>query len=179
MSAKPGTTSELAFISLGSNIEPERYLPLAAEQLRSLGQILAVSTVYQNPAVGPTRQPDYLNAVILVETSLSPVQIRNRLRAIEAALGRVRTSDKYAPRTIDLDLLLLGERVRDDGEPVLPDPDLLLRPHLAVPAAELKPDFPHPVTGETLRALADRLRASAPLTPRPDVRLLPVDPQGE
>ena len=175
MSEKPETSTEIAFISLGSNIDPERFLPLAAEQLHSLGRVLGASSVYQNPAIGPTRQSDFLNAVILIETSLWPEEIRQRLRTIEAALGRVRTNDRYAPRTIDLDLILLGDRVLEGDGPALPDPDLLSRAHLAVPAAELKPDFAHPITGEALRALADRLRPSAPLTPRPDVRLLPND----
>jgi 2-amino-4-hydroxy-6-hydroxymethyldihydropteridine diphosphokinase len=171
LNENPGTSPELALISLGSNIEPERYLPLAAQQLRSLGRVLGASTVYQNPAIGPTPQADFLNAVVLIETSLTAADLRERLRGIEASLGRVRSRDKFAPRTIDLDLLLLGDRVMEDPEHLVPDPELLSRAHLAIPAAELMPEFVHPVTGERLRAIADRLSMHGHLAPRSDVRL--------
>jgi 2-amino-4-hydroxy-6-hydroxymethyldihydropteridine diphosphokinase len=161
---------ELAFIALGSNIEPEKNIPLAIERLAELGKVLAVSQVYQNPAVGPTPQADYLNAAALIECEMPPLKIRAVLRDIEAALGRVRSEDKYAPRTIDLDLCLLGDTFLVDPELKLPDPDLLSRAHLAVTLAELKPDFPHPLTQVPLQAIADRLRCAANLTERPDVR---------
>lgn len=160
-----------AFVSLGSNIEPEKNLPLAVERLAKIGEILAVSMVYQNPAVGPTPQPDFLNAAVLIDTDLEPLEIWAELREIEAALGRVRSEDKYAPREIDLDLCLLGDWVFESRELTLPDPGLLLRPHLIVPMAELAPDFRHPLSGESLAQIADRLRMDAQLTPRPDVAL--------
>jgi 2-amino-4-hydroxy-6-hydroxymethyldihydropteridine diphosphokinase len=158
-----------AFVSLGSNIEPEKNLPLAVERLAKIGEILAVSMVYQNPAVGPTPQPDFLNAAVLIDTDLEPLEIWAELREIEAALGRVRSEDKYAPRELDLDLCLLGEMVFESLELTLPDPELLLRPHLIVPMAELAPEFRHPLTGESLAQIADRLKIEADLTPRPDV----------
>jgi 2-amino-4-hydroxy-6-hydroxymethyldihydropteridine diphosphokinase len=168
---------ELAFIALGSNLSPETNLPLAAGRLAELGRVRAVSMVYQNPAIGPSPAPDFLNAAVLVETNLTAEDIRERLREIESDLGRVRTSDRYAPRTIDLDLCLLGAQVIETLELALPDPDLLTRPHLAIPLAELAPDFPHPVTGEPLGAIAERLRPGADLRPRPDVagRMPPID----
>jgi 2-amino-4-hydroxy-6-hydroxymethyldihydropteridine diphosphokinase len=162
---------ELAFISIGSNIEPEKHLPLAVALLPRIGELVAVSTVYQNPAVGPTPQADFLNAAALVRTELPAESIHRRLRAIEAELGRQRTEDKYAPRTIDLDLSLLGDQVMETTELTLPDPELLARPHLAIPLAELAPDYMHPVTLERLHAIADRLRPNAKLKPRPDVGL--------
>jgi 2-amino-4-hydroxy-6-hydroxymethyldihydropteridine diphosphokinase len=161
--------SEKAFISLGSNIDPERNLPLAMRNLEAIGEIRAVSAVYQNPSVGPTPQPDFLNAAVLIATDLEPLEIRAILREIEAAMGRVRSEDKYAPREIDLDLCLLGAWVFESPGLTLPDPDLLLRPHLIVPMAELAPDFRHPLTGERLFAIAERLKTNADLTPRPDV----------
>jgi 2-amino-4-hydroxy-6-hydroxymethyldihydropteridine diphosphokinase len=163
---------ELAFIALGSNLSPEMNLPLAAGRLAELGRVRGVSMVYQNPAIGPSPAPDFLNAAVLVETELSATEIRDRLRRIEAELGRVRTADKYAPRVIDLDLCLLGSQVLETPELRLPDPDVLTRPHLAIPLAELDPDFPHPVTGEPLGAIAARLRPHADLRPRPDVACL-------
>jgi 2-amino-4-hydroxy-6-hydroxymethyldihydropteridine diphosphokinase len=158
-----------AFISLGSNIDPEENLPLAMRKLSVIGEIVAVSMVYQNSAVGPTPQPDFLNAAVLIATDLEPMELRTRLRDIEAKMGRVRSDDKYAPREIDLDLCLLGEILFESPELTLPDPNLLERPHLIVPMAELEPDFVHPVTGESLWRIAERLKGDTQLTPRPDV----------
>lgn len=162
---------EDAFIALGSNIEPEKYLPLAIARLEILGRRLAVSSVYQNPALGPEPRPDFLNAAALVESELPPLEIRSLLRSIETELGRVRSDDKYAPRRIDLDLCLLGGTILNTPELILPDPDLLTRAFLAVTMAELSPGFPHPITKEPLVDIASRLRPGANLTPRPDVVL--------
>ena len=163
--------TELAFIALGSNIDPETNLPLAAARLSELGNPIAVSKVYQNPAIANEPQPDYLNAAILIETALDPLAIREKLREIEADLGRIRTADKFAPRTIDLDLCILGDRVLDHELLSLPDPDLLERAYLAVTLAELRPDFLHPLTGETLEEIAHELQKDAELNPRSDVVL--------
>ncbi len=163
--------TELAFIALGSNIDPETNLPLAAARLSELGKPIAISTVYQNPAIADEPQPDYLNAAVLIETTLDPLTIRDKLREIEADLERIRTTDKFAPRTIDLDLCLLGDRVLDHELISLPDPDLLKRAHLAVTLAELRPDFLHPITGDSLEEIANELQKDAELKPRPDIVL--------
>jgi 2-amino-4-hydroxy-6-hydroxymethyldihydropteridine diphosphokinase len=131
--------------------------------------MIAVSTVYQNPAVGPTPQPDFLNAAALIETDQPAETIRLYLRDIEADAGRVRTLDKYAPRTLDLDLCLLGTQITESPESSLPDPDLITRAHIAVPMAELAPTFLHPITGEALQIIADRLRPDASLVPQPEI----------
>lgn len=107
----------------------------------------------------------------MIETDLTADAIRNTLRRIEVDLGRLRTEDKYAPRTIDLDLCLLGDQVLETSEFKLPDPDILSLAHLTVPMAELAPDYLHPVTGEALQAIADRLRPEAKLTPRLDIKM--------
>ena len=160
--------AELAIVALGSNIEPERHLPKAVAALRTLGA-KAVSSVYQNPARGGRPQPDFLNAAVLLETQLEPAALRAALRGLEAELGRVRTDDKYAARNIDLDLLLLGDRSLVLDDLILPDPELLTMPHVAIPAAEVAPTAVHPLSGETLQAIADRLRPEADLRLRQDV----------
>ncbi|TET30483.1 MAG: 2-amino-4-hydroxy-6-hydroxymethyldihydropteridine diphosphokinase [Anaerolineales bacterium] len=165
------TLTELAFIALGSNIDPETNLPLAAARLSELGNPIAISTVYQNPAIANEPQADYLNAAVLLETALDPLTIRDKLREIEADLGRVRTADKFAPRTIDLDLCIFGDRVLDHELLSLPDPDILKRAHLAVTLAELRPDFLHPLTGETLEEIAVKVRKDTALKARHDVAL--------
>lgn len=139
--------------------------------MKDVGLILAVSRVYQSAAEGPAGQPDFVNAAVLVETALTPVELRERLRQIESELGRVRVADKYAPRPIDLDLVLYDEVIREGPQVRLPDPDLLVRPYLAVTVAELDPRARHPVTREPLSGLASRLADGARLIPRPDVVL--------
>lgn len=172
---------ELAFISLGSNIEPQTHVPLAVARLAALGEIVAVSSVYENPAIGPTPQPDFLNAAVLLRTTLKPLALRRRLRQIEASLGRVRGADKYAPRTIDLDICVYGQCVVHAREVTLPAPELLEHAYLAATLAEIAPDHRHPVTHETFASLARRLARGARLKPRPDVRLdaPPVEPISE
>ncbi len=155
--------SELAFIELGSNIEPEEHLPLAIQRISELGRLLAVSSVYRNPAVGPEGQPEFMNMAALLSTKLPLQEVHRRLRAIEAGLGRKRTVDKYAPRSIDLDLCFYGDQVMEGHGIRIPNPDLLQRGYLAVTMAELAPDFVHPVTGRTLGEIAHRIKADSNL----------------
>ncbi len=149
--------TELAFIALGSNIKPEYHLPEAARHLRSLGQLEAVSFAYHSKPIREREQPDFLNAAVLVSVNEEPEGLRRKLREIETSMGRVRTEDKYASRTIDLDLVLLGDRV--DPQFPLPDPDILTRAHLAIPLAELDAEFCNPATHEALGTIANRLRS--------------------
>ena len=162
---------ELAFIALGSNIEPEQNLPLAIHHLRNLGTLVTCSNIYQNPAIADEPQLDYLNAAVLIETSLLPLEVRNKLREIETQLDRVRTADKYAARTIDLDLCLYGDLQLDLPTLTLPDPDVLTRPYLAVTLAELRPDQIYPGSDRSLRSIADSLTPALMLKLRSDVRL--------
>ncbi len=157
---------------MGSNIEPEINIPRAIPRLNELGTILRISSVYQSVAIGSTPQADYLNAAVLLETGLGQEQIREVLRSIEADHGRVRTADKYAARTIDLDLCILGNTVLATEQLTLPDPEMLTRMHIAVPIAELMPDFRHPLTGERLGDIASRLQAGGGLRRREDIERL-------
>ena len=161
--------TEKAFISLGSNVEPEKHLPLAVARLSSVGRLVRVSHVYQNRAVGAEPQPDFFNAAALVLVDLSPEEVRRQLRAIEAGLGRQRDDDRCAPRTIDLDLCLYGSVVMTTPAMVLPHPQVTTQAYVAVPLAELEPEFVHPVEGRTLASLAEGLKGSVQLIPRPDV----------
>ncbi len=165
-----GDAPRPAFIGLGSNIAPGSHLAPAVERLRTLGTLLAVSQLYRNPAVGPRPQPDFVNGAVLLRTRLDIAGLRAGLRAIEAALGRVRGADRFAPRCIDLDLCLLGDaRVRGPGWR-LPDPDIERRAHLAVCLAELAPDFVHPDSGRRLARIAAALWPGARLQPCPALR---------
>lgn len=166
------------FITLGSNIQPERNLVWAAGLLAEQAQVRRASHVYRAIALGPDGEPadkpDYLNAALLIDLpdDVAPDQLKFRvLRPIEASMGRVRGADKFAPRPIDLDIALFGALVRDDLG--IPDPGILTHAHIALPLADLDPGFVHPVTGETLAQIAARF-ANAPGITRTDL-VLPID----
>lgn len=129
-----------AFIGVGSNIDPAENLGKALELLAREVHVTALSTVYRTRADGREGDPDYLNCVVAVETDLAPLDLRDRvLRRIERRLGRVRSTDPFASRTMDLDLIIYGELVfRQDGLE-LPDPLIEKRPFLAIPLFETAP----------------------------------------
>jgi len=160
----------VVLIGLGSNIDAESNLPRAAKMLAESLEVIAASPVFESAPVEAPGTPEFLNAVIRVETALGPRSLKfGVLRAVERRLGRVRIADRNAPRTIDLDLVLHGDRVASDCDLILPDPDLDRFAHLYVPAAAVAPEACHPRTGETMREIADRLRSD--LRVRDDVRL--------
>lgn len=147
-----------AYIFIGSNIEREKNYLEALTRLRALGNLVAVSRVYETPALGANDAPSFFNGAVWLKTALAPHALRNELRAVEHALGRVRTADKFAPRPIDLDLVLYGEVTLDDGEWKLPDPDIFERGFMARALAQLNPDYVIPPDGPTLAELACRVR---------------------
>lgn len=168
-----GRRTNRVFISLGSNIDPERNLREAVSRLASHCQVLAVSPVYETPPVGRTDQPNFLNAAVLAATELGAAQLKDRvLVQIERELGRVRTEEKNAPRTIDLDISLFNDQILDVGGRHIPDPEIVQRPHVARPLADLEPEYRHPETGQTLSEIAQALPDGG-VMPRPDVVLWP------
>lgn len=160
-----------AYISLGANIEPETHLPAAVSRLVSLGEVRTVSHVYETAPVGETAQPNFLNAAVVLLTELTAPTLKSALQAIEQALGRQRSDDPNAQRTIDLDIALFNRDELAIGKRRIPDPDILTQAHVAQPLADLAPAWVHPVTGETLAAIAARLAHTTDLRRRDDVRL--------
>jgi 2-amino-4-hydroxy-6-hydroxymethyldihydropteridine diphosphokinase len=137
-----------AFISIGSNIDPENNVRNAILLLGSDVQVSAVSTVYRTEPIGPPGQQPFYNCVVETETDLAPRDLKFRLlRRIESELGRTRGSDKFAARTIDLDLILYDDLVMTTEDLTLPDPDIPRRPFLAVPLQELAPGLVLPKSG--------------------------------
>jgi len=133
----------------------------ALDLLCQLTGVRRVSSAWETPAVG-SDGPDFLNAAVWVETSLRLSAIKKEIiRPIETQLGRVRTADKNAPRTIDIDILI------DREEAV--EPALWEYAFLAVPVAELLPDFSNPRTGEPIWQTANRLAQTTRLKHRPEV----------
>jgi 2-amino-4-hydroxy-6-hydroxymethyldihydropteridine diphosphokinase len=167
-------------ITLGSNIAPEIHLPRAVLMLRQNHHLVvcAASPVYESAPVNAAGriapdQAQFLNAAVLIETDYySPFSLKyDVLRFIERCLGRARSADKFAPRTMDLDLALYGARVIADPRLTVPDPDILTRAHVALPLADLAPEWVHPVTGQTLGTIAAPFRGTAGIAVRADVQL--------
>jgi len=168
----PADELNRAFVTLGSNIEPEANLAAAVRSLREQAEVevVAVSPVYQTAPVGTLDQADFLNAAVLLRTGLSAEALKAQVLApIEAALGRVRTADKNAARTIDLDIALFNYEVSEAGRRI-PDPDVLIYPHVALPLADIAPYYVHPESGETLAEIAERMTRT-PAYRREDVDL--------
>ncbi len=156
-----------AFVSLGSNIEPEANTEQAVRLLNRDVRVINISTVYLTEAEGKPGQPPYYNCVVEIETDLSPAELKHRvLRGIEAKRGRTRSEDKYAARTIDLDLILYDELALTSGDLTLPDPEILRRSFLAIPLQELKPGLTLPRYGLRIDDIAANLAGTAmkPLT---------------
>ena len=150
---------ESVLLSLGSNIEPDRHLPAAARLLAVQVQMVAASRVFQTVPAGDSPGPIFLNAALEIRCDLEPGRLKHRvLRPLEEKLGRVRSDDRNAPRTIDVDISLYGQRVVREIEEHLeiPDPEILTRAHVAIPLADVAPTTVHPVVGLTLEEIARR-----------------------
>lgn len=147
-------------MSLGSNIEPEEHLPRACCLLAMQIEVLAVSRVFETAPVGIRGRTQFLNAAIEVCCDATARELKYEiLRPVERQLGRRRTADRNAPRTIDVDISLIGQRVIEDRSAgiLIPDPEILTRAHVSVPLADVAPERLHPITGELLREIAARL----------------------
>jgi|SRR5579884_3676229 len=150
------TTRAVAYIALGANLgDRERNIREAVARLASSGdvEVVKISSLLENPAVGgPPDAPPFLNAAAAVRTTLSPQQLVDRLLDIERQMGRVRNV-KWAPRVIDLDLLLYGDETLRTPHLTLPHPRLHERRFVLEPLAEIAPDAIHPVLKKTAREL--------------------------
>ena len=156
----PDRTTETILLSLGSNIEPDDHIPQACRLLAMQIQVVDVSRVFETAPVGIGDRLQFLNAAIEVRCDVTARELKFEvLRPVERQLGRLRTADRNAPRTIDIEISLIGQRVFENREAGIevPDPEILIRGHVAVPLADVAPERLHPVTGERLREIAARL----------------------
>jgi 2-amino-4-hydroxy-6-hydroxymethyldihydropteridine diphosphokinase len=171
--------TNLVYLSLGSNIEPEENMRAAVEMLATLAKLRAVSSVWETPPLGLTDQPNFLNAAAMVETKLAAKQFKRQvIHPIERALGRVRTADKFGPRSIDIDIILFNRDIFElDNQPI-PNRELLERPFVGIPLAEIAPDTIHPETGQSLSEIAASFNVTeADMDLRVDISLALTQPQ--
>jgi dihydroneopterin aldolase/2-amino-4-hydroxy-6-hydroxymethyldihydropteridine diphosphokinase len=142
------------FISVGSNIDADINIPEALRRLQTFVDVCATSTFYRTEDVDRPASPMFSNGVWQIVTKLKPLELKYEvLRRVESKLGRVRTLDPSAPRTIDLDLVLYGNRVVHEPDLILPDPKIRTRPFIAVPLLELAPHLKLPDSGESVSSL--------------------------
>lgn len=161
------TAPGIAYVAVGSNIDPEQSISSGLRLLAAHVSIVAVSTIYRSQAAERPEQNAFLNGVCRIETDRTPRDLKfDVLREIEKSCGRVRSSDPDAARTLDLDLLLYGDLVLDEGDIVIPDPDIGRRPFTALPLLELDPTLRMPDSGALLADIAAKLSWSA-LEPEP------------
>jgi 2-amino-4-hydroxy-6-hydroxymethyldihydropteridine diphosphokinase len=139
-------------VAAGSNVEPAANLRRALDALAPHYPTLCSSRAYRNRAVGFEGE-DFINLVIRFDTDEDVRTVLGRLHAAELLCGRTRHAPKWAPRSMDLDVLLFGNAVCDEPGLVLPRPDLVRRAYMLGPAAEIAPGFVHPTLGVTLAEL--------------------------
>ena len=135
-----------AYLSLGSNIEPEKNLPDALKRLAEFVHIEGVSSVWHTRSIG-SMGPDFLNAAVKVSTELNAYTLKEEiLCSLEESMGRIRLADKNAPRTIDVDILVFNQEVLDRH--------IFLYDHLILPLSELIPELRESVNSPSLREIA-------------------------
>jgi 2-amino-4-hydroxy-6-hydroxymethyldihydropteridine diphosphokinase len=143
-----------ACLLIGSNIEPERNTQRALAMLRSMVTVDQVSRAWVIPSFG-SPGPDFINLAVQISTGLSKAELKSMvISEIERKLHRVRSSDKNAPRTIDLDIILFNDELQD--------PEIWRRPYVVLPVADLEPELRHPSNDLSLREIADKIQRATP-----------------
>lgn len=150
----------LTFIALGANLgeDPSRNITDAVRELASGKRVRPgrMAPLYRSRPVGPQDQPDFVNTVLMAETELSPHDLLDHLKAVEARMGRNLASRRWGPRVIDLDILLYGDAIVDDSRLVIPHREMCRRRFVLAPLADLAPSLEIPGDGRTVtECLAD------------------------
>ena len=154
----------LAYIAIGSNLaSPLEQVNAAVQALGEIPQskIVAVSSFYRTPPLGPQDQPDYLNAAVVLETALNAETLLDNTQRIELQQGRVRKAERWGPRTLDLDIMLFGDEVINSPRLTVPHYDMKNRGFMLWPLYEIAPTLHFP-DGATLRQVLENLGAEKP-----------------
>jgi 2-amino-4-hydroxy-6-hydroxymethyldihydropteridine diphosphokinase len=154
------------FVGVGSSVEPEAHVRSALARLGEAIGLVRVSTFYATPALGRPSDPSFVNGAVEIRDRASPAALKEVLSGIERMEGRRRGGDRFAPRPIDLDLLVHGDAVSTTPELPLPHPDVTHRRFVAVPLLELAPDLVLPGSGLSLAAVVEGLPPH-PMEPLP------------
>ena len=154
----------LAYIAIGSNLaSPLEQVNAAVQALGEIPQsgLVAVSSFYRTPPLGPQDQPDYLNAAVVLETALNAETLLDNTQRIELQQGRVRKAERWGPRTLDLDIMLFGHETINTERLTVPHYDMKNRGFMLWPLFEVAPDLIFP-DGIPLRTILDNLNAERP-----------------
>ncbi len=157
----------LAYLGLGANLnQPVQQLNQAVQALQAHPMIrcLRVSPYYHSAPMGPKDQPDYINAVVECKTDLSPIELLDFCQSIEQAQLRVRDRH-WGERTIDVDILSIGDLVMQSERLILPHPGIINRDFVVLPWRDLAPDYPIPTLGLVSQLICTREFNAQPMTP--------------
>lgn len=153
-----------AYIAIGSNLaSPLEQVNAAVQALGEIPQsrLVQVSAFYRTPPLGPQDQPDYLNAAVVLETSLDAETLLDNTQRIELQQGRQRKAERWGPRTLDLDIMLFGDEVINTDRLTVPHYDMKNRGFMLWPLWEVAPELTFP-NGESLQAILQQLNAEKP-----------------
>lgn len=139
--------------------------------LATQSSLVAVSSVWETQPIGVLEQPNFLNLAAIIQTELTAKKLKHQmLTEIEDKLGRTRWGNRYGPRTIDIDIMLFNNQVLKVGKRSIPNSEVLERPFVAITLAEIAPDYVHPVTGQTLKEIAQHFTVTPnEMRPCPEV----------
>jgi 2-amino-4-hydroxy-6-hydroxymethyldihydropteridine diphosphokinase len=152
-------TKHKTYIAIGSNLDdPIKQVKSGIKQLSKLpkSHLISVSQLYQSPPIESDDQPDYINAVVKLETSLAAHDLLTELERIEFAHGRTRNTRRWGPRTLDLDLILFDDLSINTSRLIVPHPEFHKRAFVLVPLYEIEPELTLP-SGKKLQELIDEL----------------------
>lgn len=159
----PATLHEPIFLGLGTNLgNREKNIEAALQAMRNTHDIdvCNVSTLLETPPWGGVPQPDFLNVVAVVFTTLSPNHLLQRIKHMEHALGRT-PSERWGPRTIDIDILLFGDRIIESDHLIIPHPQLIHRDFVLTSLLELDPTLRHPASRIPFHQYLEAIKSAA------------------
>ncbi|MCY4378561.1 MAG: 2-amino-4-hydroxy-6-hydroxymethyldihydropteridine diphosphokinase [Candidatus Dadabacteria bacterium] len=171
--SEPEVSLNIVFIGVGANLGPvHENFTRALRSMEKCARVLAVSSLYESDPVGPQDQPKFTNAVIKVETELSPFELLDHLKTIEKEIGRKKTK-RWGPRVIDLDIIFYGDLVISTDSLVIPHPRAHERRFVLEPLLEIEPAAWHPVKNMAVRDICSGLGNSQAIskTDGPEVLL--------
>lgn len=154
----------LALLLLGANMgDVKKTFTHAIIELSKIGQILKVSSFYSSPSWG-FQASDFLNQAIIIETEYTPHEFLSAILNIEKGLGRVRTGNGYQSRKIDIDIILLKDRVVNTKELIVPHPKMQERKFVLVPCSEIAAEWNHPLLNKKVDELLENCQDSSKIT---------------